>query len=331
MSDKQKQGPEVPFGIAPPRYENRLAKSSNDCPPRGFVRYLYNTARHLATQRASQAFSIRLWDTATQRIVALFHADHDGETAVSLPNAPFGGLEFAEGVPGECLGQLLAAAGKFCQDSGLVQLIIKLPPGGYDEKKSVFLKEVYENQGFTVVSSFLNYHIPVDGTSFLQKIHPSERKRLRKCQRTGFVAEIWENPDPERVFCFLAESRKRQGYALSLDLAQLQKLLTELPDEVKVFVVKDGPEIASLTVAIRVSRRILYNFCPADNLDYRAFSPTVLLNCALYQYAQSEGVELIDLGVSLDQLGNEKTSLIRFKENLGGKPSVKVTYQKIFV
>jgi len=331
MSDKQKQGPEVPFGIAPPRYENRLAKSSNDCPPRGFVRYLYNTARHLATQRASQPFSVELWDHEKQQAVAIFHADHDGETAVSLPNAPFGGLEFAEGVPIAALIQLLVAVEAFCRDQNISRLSVKLPPGSYDEKGFAFLRELYRGQGFFKVDSSLNHHIPVDDARLVQKIHPSERKRLRKCQRAGFVAEIWENPDPERVFCFLAESRKRQGYALSLDLAQLQKLLTELPDEVKVFVVKDGPEIASLTVSIRVSRRILYNFCPADNLDYRAFSPTVLLNCALYQYAQSEGVELIDLGVSLDQLGNEKTSLIRFKENLGGKPSVKVTYQKIFV
>jgi len=315
----------------PSRYEIRLGKLLVERPLPNFDLYLYNTDRHLVTQRASQPFSIRLWDTATQRTVALFHADHDDAAAVSLPNAPFGGLEFAEGVPGEWLGQLLAAAGEFCQDSGLIQLIIKLPPDCYDEKKSVFLKKVYENQGFTVVSSFLNHHIPVDKTSFLQKIHPSERKRLRKCQRAGFVAEIWESPDPERVFCFLAESRKRQGYALSLDRAQLQKLLTELPDEVKVFVVKYGPKIVSMTVAVQVSQRILYNFCPADNLDYRAFSPTVLLNCALYQYAQSAGVDLIDLGVSLDHRGNEKASLIRFKENLGGKPSVKVTYQKLLV
>ena len=315
----------------PSRYEIIVGELWAGFPPPDFNPYLYNTARHLATQRANQPFSIGLRETATQRIIALFHADRGGATAVSLPNAPFGGLEFAEGVSGEGLGELLAAVEKFCRDSKLNQLIIKLSPSGYDKKRLTFLKEVYEDRGFAVAGSFLNHHIPVDPTAFIQKIHPSERKRLRKCQRAGFVAEIWDNPDPEQVFSFLSDSRKRQGYALSLDLEQLQKLLTDLPDEVKVFVVKNGSEIVSLTVAIRVNQRILYNFCPADNLDYRAFSPTVLLNGALYEYAQNEGIEIIDLGVSLDHLGNEKASLVRFKENLGGQASAKLTYRKAYL
>ncbi len=331
MTDKQKQKPESQILAVSGKYEIRLKLPITGRSLLSFEPYLYNTTRHLATQRVIHPFTVELWDTEMRQIAALFHADHGREAAVSLPNAPFGGLEFAEGIPGEALTQLLVAVEAFCRKQNLTRLTIKLAPGGYDEKGFLFLQKVYEDQGFRVVSSLANHHIPVDEISFVQKIHPSEGKRLRKCQRAGFVAEQWQNPDPERVFSFLSESRKRQGYALSLDLEQLQILLTELPDEIKVFVVKDGPAIASLTVAIRVSRRILYNFCPADNLDYRVFSPTVLLNCALYKHAQSEGVEIIDLGVSLDHFGNEKGSLMRFKENLGGQPSAKVTYQKIFV
>ncbi len=330
MTDKHKQ-PQVsrPFVIA--TYEIRLRPTKTETSLSGFEFYLYNTPRHLATQRTNQPFSIEVWDNERQQVVALFHADSDGETAISLPNAPFGGLEFAPGIPAEVLTQMLSFIEATCREQNLTRLNIKLPPVSYDEKKSFFLKELYENQGFTVGSSFMNHHIPVDETLFINKIHPSERKRLRKCRRAGFVAEEWHNPNPEQVFSFLAESRQRQGYSLSLDFDQLQKVLTKLPDEVKVFVVKAGTEIVSLTVAIRVNRRILYNFCPADNLDYRAFSPTVLLNCALYDYAQNDGIELIDLGVSLDHFGNEKASLIRFKENLGGKPSLKLTYSKLLV
>ncbi len=57
----------------------------------------------------------------------------------------------------------------------------------------------------------------------------------------------------------------------------------------------------------------------------------VLLNSYLYEYAQSEGIVLIDLGVSLDHTGREKASLMRFKENLGAERSEKVTYEKVFI
>ncbi len=328
MTNEHEQASEAISQATPTGYECRLITSPADFLSPGFELYLYNTTRHLATQRANQPFSIVLSDTRTQQVAALFHADLDGEAAVSLPNAPFGGLEFMDGISGEALGDLLESVEVFCRARNLSWLKVKLPPGGYDEKRFACLQEVYKGQGFEVANSFLNHHISVDNTPFVRKIHPSERKRLRKCQRAEFVAEEWENPDPARVYSFLAESRERQGYALSLDSAQLQKLLTRLPEEVKVFVVRDGAEIASLTVAIRVNRRVLYNFCPADNLDYRAFSPTVMLNCALYEYARNEGVGIIDLGVSLDHLGKEKASLVRFKENLGGRPSLKMTYQK---
>ncbi len=331
MTDKQKQKTESQILAVSGKYEIRMALPIAERPVPNFDPYLYNTIRHLATQRAIHPFSVELWGTETRQIVALFHADQDGEVAVSLPHAPFGGMEFAPDVPGEILGHMLAAVETFCRERNLSRLNVKLPPGGYDEERFLFLREVYEGQGFKMIISSVNHHIPVDETPFIDKIHPSERKRLRKCQRAGFTAKIWGNPDPTQIYSFLAHSRKRQGYALSLDFVQLQKLLTELPDDIKVFVVKDGPKIASLTVAIRVNQRILYNFCPADNLDYRAFSPTVLLNCALYEYAQSEGVECIDLGVSLDHQGKEKPSLIRFKENLSGRPSQKLTYGKLLV
>ncbi|GHB56856.1 GNAT family N-acetyltransferase [Persicitalea jodogahamensis] len=330
MIEKQRQPQESRLPVTA-TYEIRLRLTKTESASSRFDLYLYNTTRHLATQRASRPFSVELWDTETQRIVALFHADSDGETAVSLPNAPFGGVEFATGIPDEALIHMLSFVETCCREQHLIRLNIKLPPEGYDQARSSFLQEVYRERGFTVMNSFINHHIPVGDDPFIHKIHPSERKRLRKCQRAGFVTEGWDNPDPGEVYSFLAKSRERQGYALSLDFEQLKNLLTELPGEVKVFVVKDGAEIVSLTVAIRVNQRILYNFCPADNLDYRAFSPTVLLNCALYEYAQNEGIELIDLGVSLDHSGNEKASLIRFKENLGGLPSLKLTYSKVLV
>src|SRR5690606_38677596 len=122
------------------------------------------------------------------------------------------------------------------------------------------------------------------------------------CLRAGFTAEIWQNPDPAQVYAFLAESRQRQGYPLSLDVDQFRLLLTNFPHQAQVFVVKAANEIISLTVGIRVSSKILYNFCPADNLDYRSYSPMVLLNAYLYEYAQRAGIELVDLGVSLDHL-----------------------------
>lgn len=197
----------------------------------------------------------------------------------------------------------------------------------YSTKQVALTRTAYLTHGFTE-HPITSQHIPVHSSPFSQHISPPEKRRLRKSIKAGFIGTIWENPDPEHVYDFLLQSRTRQGYTLSLSLTQLRELLRSLPEETLVFVVRDGSEIACLTVAVRASRAVLYNFCPADNLDYRTYSPTVLLNATLYEYAQKEGIVAIDLGTSLDHLGNEKSSLVRFKENLGGVSTMKATYQK---
>ncbi len=295
-----------------------------------FEPYLFNRAGHLVTQRLKNLVSFRVKDSEKKRFAALLHLDHNGTEALSLPSAPWGGVQAAPGFPVTGLITLLRAVEQWCIEHHLHHLVIKTAPAAYDEQQWADVKAAYEHCNFTVLCAQINHHIRINSTFFIDRIHPSERRRLRKCLRAGFTAEIWENPDPVQVYAFLVESRRRQGYPLSLDFDQLRLLLTQLPSHVQVFVVKDGNQIVSLTVGIRVSSEILYNFCPADNLDYRSYSPMVMLNCFLYEYAQNSGVQLIDLGVSLDHLGNEKDSLMRFKENLGAERSEKVTFEKLF-
>ena len=311
-------------------YEIQVDTAGFDGYELDFEPYLFNRPEHLATQQRKNPVSIGLWNTQNQRIVAVLHLNRTGTEALSPSLAPFGGIQSSSNLPAEVLTRLLEAIDAWCRAHKVSRLIFRTSPEVYEERQSGLLKSGYIRCGFSPFVTHLNHHIRITPTPFIDRIHPSERRRLRKCLRAGFTAEIWQNPDPVKVYAFLAESRQRQGYPLSLDFDQLRLLLTDLPHQAQVFMVKDGDEIISLTVGIRVNSKILYNFCPADNLDYRPYSPMVFLNRFLYEYAQRKGIELLDLGVSLDHLGNEKDSLMRFKENLGAERSEKVTYVKLF-
>lgn len=295
-----------------------------------FDPYLFNRSKHLATQRRKNPVSIGLRRTQDHQIAAVLHLDQMGTEATSPALAPFGGIQAISGLSEEILTRVLEAADDWCRAYRIGRIVIKTHSEAYDQGQSALFKSVYIRGGFIPTATHMNHHIRVTTTHFEDTIRSSERRRLHKCVRAGFTAEIWQDPDPAQVYAFLAESRQRQGYPFSLDLAQLSLLLTQFPQHALVFVVKDQTEVVSLTVGIRVSTKILYNFCPADNLHYRSYSPMVLLNGYLYEYAQRTGIELIDLGVSLDHLGHEKTSLMRFKENLGAEKSEKVTYEKFF-
>ena len=323
---------EKPLGVELPEvYEIRRDTTGFAGFETAFEPYLYQRAEHLSTQRPKNLISLGLWNTPNQRLDAFIHLEQAYGVAHSLPQAPFGGLQTISDISDDSLVLLLGATEQYCAEKRMQRLGINSAPVAYDQRQAALLQAVYQSCQFNVRHRYVNHHLSITSAPLAERLHPSERRRLRKCQRAGFKVGIWENPDPAQVYDFLSESRRRQGYPLSLDYDQLRLLLTHLPHLALVFVVKNKEQIISLTVGIRVSSRILYNFCPADNLDYRTYSPMVLLNCSLYEYAQSSGIELIDLGMSLDHLGNEKASLIRFKENLGAEKSEKVTYEKNFI
>ena len=104
--------------------------------------------------------------------------------------------------------------------------------------------------------------------------------------------------------------------------------MREVIDLSLIFCVKDRENIACLTLTVRVNEGILYNFCPADNLDYRTYSPSVMLTEGLYEFSQRSGIGVLDLGISVDADGNLKPTLVRFKENLGGVVSEKWTFKR---
>jgi hypothetical protein len=53
----------------------------------------------------------------------------------------------------------------------------------------------------------------------------------------------------------------------------------------------------------------------------------VMLINHLYQYSQHEGINVLDLGSSLDANQQLKPSLARFKQNMGAVPSPKLTFE----
>jgi len=84
------------------------------------------------------------------------------------------------------------------------------------------------------------------------------------------------------------------------------------------------------TVVVIVNKKIAYHFMPASHVDfqdYRKFSPMVFLVENLYKWCQENSIVTLDLGTSYVEM-KMKTSLAQFKENIGGKPSEALSWQK---
>jgi lipid II:glycine glycyltransferase (peptidoglycan interpeptide bridge formation enzyme) len=176
----------------------------------------------------------------------------------------------------------------------------------------------------------VNHHIAISKELFVETIRKQEKQRLNKCIKAGFISQIEPCKNVAHIYNFLQSCRAQKGYDLSLNEEQLKKLLTTFPDKVIVFTIRHNNRLIALSVTIRVNTRILYNFLTNSLPQYNLYSPSVFLTECIYSYCQTEQIQILDLGTSLDHHGHEKAGLLRFKDNTGGKRSWKVTYSKDF-
>lgn len=290
--------------------------------------FFFNEWPHLQMQRPGPLHLITALNQQSRQADARCAFFVGNKQSVSPQAAPFGSVEFTESLPESVLDELLDNVEDEVKLLGSNALRLTNYPDCYAPEQARRLTQKLLARGFKLISNELNFYLPVDNNAFERKLHTSERRRLNKCRRAGFHFEHWTEPLITQVIAFLLESRRRQGYPLTIPTERLQNLMLQFPEYFPVFVIKDGTTIASMVVAIRVRHDILYSFLPADNQNYRTFSPMVMLTEGLYQYSQSEGITLLDLGVSLDHNRRPKNSLMRFKYNLGAQASPKLVFEK---
>ena len=298
--------------------------------PVRFEPYLYLTPKHLRTQTGETVYAFYLFRKEERTASAVFQCTEGNKNIwFSPPKAPFGGIQCDLICTSAEISFLLHCVQEWIINHSGKKLVIKQAPWCYNESISAE-PDFFKPNGYFLKAIHENHFIKITDRIYAALIHPAERRRLRKCKSAGFVGEMYESADSDIVYAFLESCRSEKGHNISLTINQLKTLLSNFPKEIKVFAVKRRYKIVALTVTILVNRSILYNFLSASLLAYNAYSPAVLLTETVYNFCRDQQISILDLGISLDKNGNEKASLIRFKENIGGVKSYKATYEKAF-
>ncbi len=290
-----------------------------------FPAFLFNQPAHVHLQ-GGEAW-VAEWRKG-QRTEARLLFFREGKALHSPLRAPFGSVEMRQGLSYASLYAFLEAFEGFCRQEGFQSLRLVHYPLGYVPEAATLVQALWA-LSYQTACIDLCQHLPISTQSFADGLYASEKRRLRKCTAAGFVFEEWKKPDLEQIYAFVRACRLRKGFPISMSEEAFQKLWQHFPEVHRVFCVKDGTQIAALSVTIEVNTQILYNFYPADHPDYLGFSPTVLLMQGIYEFAQKNKFNLLDLGISTEQ-GRPNQGLIRFKECLGAKPSLKYTFLKTF-
>jgi predicted N-acyltransferase len=174
----------------------------------------------------------------------------------------------------------------------------------------------------------LSYALRIDARPMIDRMQRNNQKKLRKCQREGFVVAKAETPkDQWDAYEAVAVNRRSRGYQISMTYEQLEDLAQRFPGRVHYFFVKHRANVIAGAVCIAVSRQVLYVFYWGDIPGYEIFSPVVMLAQAIHDFAKDAGFSVLDVGRSTDD-SVPNVGLIRFKEKLGFEASLKLTFKK---
>ncbi len=297
-------------------------------PPFGSPGFFFNTPEHLAQQGPGTLHTVAALNQRTGQTEArCAYFIHAGQ-ALSPAAAPFGSVEFVADLPDTILDALIDRLLHDAKRAGATRIRLTNYPHCYAPEQAAQLTRQLLRAGFGVAESNQTYFLSVGTAPFAGGMHPSEQRRLRQCSRAGFRFEHWPRPDGPELARFIAETRHRQGYRLTIPNNRLLALLDTFPRQFPVFTVRDGNRLIALTVAVRVRTDILYSFLPASDPDYHTRSPMVMLTDGLFQYCRQAQIRLLDLGLSLDGDRRPKPGLLRFKQNLGALPSPKLVFER---
>lgn len=293
-----------------------------------FDNYLFNKIKHINTQGISQRADYFIINNVKKRVECKIHFLLKGAQAYSPYKSLFGSFEFNQRIHPNLLPEFWSFIETDLKNRGIKTCSITNPADCYAPRKAELVFKTLIQAGFSIKRKAINHHIAVDEHPLETRMHSMEKRRLNKCKQQGFSFQKEEINQAEEIYEYLRLCRKEQNLKLSITKEKFLFYVEEFPQNYPFFTVRNEEAILAATISIQIHRKVLYSFLPGSLRKFKHFSPTVILNEGLYQYCQDHQIEMLDLGISTEDDGTDQTSLIVFKERLGGEKSYKYFFEK---
>ncbi len=292
-----------------------------------FESNLYNHPQHIALLAKDKIISFYMIHTRQKKIIGLIYFSIVNNEAISLPNRPFGSFELAPTVNFERLTLFIQYIINSLSYLHVDTISIKSYSPLYQSEHFHLITFALISNGFEISTTDINHHIEVSDLEYTKLISTLEIKRLNRSRMLNFNFEKASVSEMESVYQFIRNCRLKKNQLVSIEFQHLIESVAIFPDHYIFFTVKDKGKIVAAAIAVKVNQHILYDFMYASDVDYNQSSPAVMLTEGIYNYCQTQHFTIIDLGTSSIQ-HQPQSSLITFKENIGGIPTVKFTFYK---
>lgn len=293
-----------------------------------FEQSLFNTEAYRSLQASDNWVSFYLLNQQEFLVEAQIHFYVKDADAKSIIQSPFGGIECSSKLNNN--KALFNFIERFCgklKDVGCKTITIVCRPILYSSGQQSLIGTFLQNLGFRVSASEIASVISVTSKPFAEIIHPRKKRKLVQSLSAHLEFRSLTYESLAEVYKFIEQHRMEKRYLMSASLSHLQKSGQHLPDRYAVFGIFHNGSMVAASVCVRVTTTILYHFISDHVRKIGEARPSLVLMKGIYEYCQQNNIDLFDLGTSaVNGLPNFK--LIKFKTELGGVPTQKLTYTK---
>ena len=292
-----------------------------------FEPYLFNREEYRLLQSATNWTSCYILNELELTVEAHFHFYGRNDAALSSIQSPFGGMEWSRNVDPKTLFHFLEFVCEKLRASGIKNLRVSNPPNAYDPGNRAVIETLMLNQAFEITTSELSSVIVVSQKPFHEILHPRKRRKLTQSLESNLQFRTLHADSLDDMYTFIEAQRKEKSYQLSVSREHLKHSVSTLGNVYKFFGVFEGSTLVAASIAVLVSREILYHFISDHIRKAGEAKPVLVLMNGIYDFCVTNNIKLLDLGTSAkDSQPNFK--LINFKTEIGGQVTQKNTFTK---
>lgn len=292
-----------------------------------FKEFLFNTVEQIRFQSSGNPFySFILFDekaSVARLRMTLFIRNAE---AYSPLKSPFGSLEFDDNTTIQDINYFLKELNNWLVSTKIQKVFIVSYPYCYNTMHSEMVTHCFLKNGYSISEYDMNFHIEISPNDFEKDLNPAARRRYSK-YIDRFQFSIEESPPIEAIFSLVKENREIKGNPVSITTEVLENLYNTFKENFKVFLLKDGEMLIGSAFGVRVSEKILYYYLAADSYSYKKYSPSTIMIGHIYNYCKQSDISVFDLGIATSK-SVPNFGLIKFKQNMGGKVSLKLSFEK---
>jgi hypothetical protein len=292
-----------------------------------FDESLFNGKAHRTLQSSNKWYSFHLLRRDKQRVLASIHFCVVDGIALSPVSAPFGSFEVSNVVTTEQLFDFIKFIEERLNKYGAEKITIKFPPEKYDVSNHNKLSVLLFNHHYHIYQAELGACLQISKQNFIDVIESWERRKLKQSLKADLNFKIIPVSRLNEIYNFILACRVERGHTLSMTYRELNTTVKKLMSHFVLFGVYQSTELVAASIAIKVNKRVLYNFYSAHSKSSDSLSPIVFLISKMYDWCGTHRFNILDLGTSAWG-GKPNFPLIDFKLRLGAEPTMKLTFEK---